>query len=137
MQDTSVEVTVTVGPRTDHETFALAVQTLSPRTWIEEGTRARYKLIYKDPLEWQPQVTVTGARQQLDKLRAEDIQAYVTLVEDDKTPVESWLQRQVTVHFPPGIELQIVGEAPVVNFKLEKINSTNGAGAPSGTVQTP
>ncbi len=63
LQDTRVEVTVTVGPRTDQETFTLAVQILVPRTWIEDGTWTQYELV-KDPLEWQPQVTVSGARQQ-------------------------------------------------------------------------
>ncbi len=137
LQDTSVEVTVTVGPRTDHETFTVAVQILNPRTFLDDGTWKQYEPVYKDLLELQPQVTVTGARQQLDKLRAEDIQAYITFVEDDKTPVESWLQRKVTIHFPPGIDLQIVGDAPVVNFKLKKINSTNGAAAPPATIPTP
>ena len=137
LQDTSVEVTVTVGPRTDHETLTLAVQILNPRTWIEDGTWTQYRLVKKDPLEWQPQVVVSGARQQLDKLRAEDIQAHIILVEDDKTPVESWLQRPVTIQFPPGTDLHIVGDTPVVNFKLEKINSANGATASPAPVLTP
>ncbi len=116
----TVRVTVQVSERTEEKTISLAVHLRLPHTWTQDHTWEQYKLVRKDPLEWQPQVTVHGAQKHLDRLRAEEIEAHVVLTEDDKRPVESWLKRPVTVHFPAGMDLEIVGEKPTVHFKLEK-----------------
>jgi len=120
LETEKVKVTIRIEQRTDEKQLRVAVQVLAPHTWTQDGTWSEYKLVMKDPLEWQPQITVRGARKDIDRLRAEDIDAHVALTEDDKTPVASWLTRPVVVNLPRGKELQLVGPRPNVNFKLEK-----------------
>jgi hypothetical protein len=55
------------------------------------------------------------------------VQAFVELSEDDKQPVESWLERQVQIRFPPDTQLQLAGEAPMLQFKMVKRNGQPAA----------
>jgi hypothetical protein len=121
LEPKTVLVTVKIDQRTDSQPVTINVQAMGPSAWAEpDGTWSDYRLVKKDPLEWRRQITVKGARKDLEKLRPEDVQAYAMLGEDDKNPVESWLSRPVTVRFPIGMDLQIVGEPPTVHFRLEK-----------------
>jgi len=116
----SVTVTVTVSQQTDTRTVQVDVGVLEPTAWAVDDTWQQYVLTRKDPLAWRVEITVTGAKKDLDQLRPEDIQAYVALTDDDKRPVESWLDRTVQVRFAEGKQLRLVGQAPTVQFKLEK-----------------
>jgi len=116
----TVKATLQIDQRTDQKTLRVAVQVLFPYTWTEDDTWQEYLLVKKDPLEWQPQITVQGAKTDVESLKPEDVDAHVTLSEADKTPVGSWLPGHVTVNFPPGKDLQLLGPPPTVNFKLEK-----------------
>ena len=120
MGSKTARVTVQIDQRTDVKEFRVPVQLRQPYTWAGDATWDDYQLVMKDPLEWQPTIRVQGARKDLDRLRAEDVEAHVTLTADDKTQVASWLARQVIVRFPKGMDVQFVGEAPTVNFKLER-----------------
>lgn len=119
LEPRSVRVTVKIDQRTDEKSFAVAVWMVFPHTWTEDGTWEEYRIV-KKPLEWRPQITVRGPKKDLDRLRSKDIDAQIVLTEDDKTFVESWLPRKVTVRFPFGTDLQIVGDPPTVHFKFEK-----------------
>jgi len=120
LETKKVKVTIRIEQRTDEKQLRVAVRVLAPHTWTQDGTWSEYGLVMKDPLEWQPQITVRGARKDVESLRPEDIDAHVALTEDDKTPVASWLTRPVVVNLPRGKELQLIGPRPNVNFKLEK-----------------
>ncbi|MHC4294692.1 MAG: YbbR-like domain-containing protein, partial [Planctomycetota bacterium] len=114
LEPTSVTVTVMIDQRTDEKSITITIQALGPSTWSEEkGVWNEYRLVKKDPLEWRPLISVQGAKKDLEKLRPEDVEAYIMLTEDDKTPVGSWLSRSVTVRFPKTADLQLVGESPI------------------------
>jgi hypothetical protein len=101
--------------------FTINVQVQAPRGWEEDDTWSRYKLEIKNPLEWSNRaVTVVGPRSDLDKLRPQDINAFILLKEDDKSKVESWLPGQVQVSFPPGLDVRLAEPLPPLDYKLVK-----------------
>lgn len=115
----TVTVTFRVVQRTETITMAVPVGIHSPVEWTTNGTWSEYVLQKKDAdIPWRPEITISGARKDLERLSGEDVRAFIVLTEDDKEPVESWLQRAVEVRFPPELRLQLVGERPTVQFKL-------------------
>jgi len=116
----TVSVTLTVSQRTDSRTISVDVGVVSPADWPADAVWADYRFVPKDPLDWRVEIAVTGAKKDLDQLQGEDVAAFIELTDDDKRPVESWLERAVQVRFPPGMQLQLVGEPPTVQFKLEQ-----------------
>lgn len=119
-QPATVTVTVQVSQATETRTFTVAVRTLDPATWAEDGTWDEFKLDRKEPAEWVRPIQVTGSRKDLDQLKGENLQAYIPLTDDDKKPVASWLTREVVVRFPEDLNLKLVGEKPSVQFKMIK-----------------
>jgi len=116
----SVRVAYKVRQYRDKKTVTATVNVLAPETWLDDGTWAEYEIKRKSPLEWRKQVTFAGAPKDLDRLRPEDVQAYVVLTEGDKKFVESWLNREVILRLPPDLNLKLEGAVPTVDFKLEK-----------------
>ncbi len=121
LEPSSVLVTLKIDQRMDERPFQVTVRVVSPHTWPEDGTWKEYRMVKKDPLEWRPQIAVSGPEKDLARLRPEDIDAQVALTEEDKTPVKSWLPRKITVHFPLGMDLRLIGDPPTVHFKFEKL----------------
>jgi len=116
-----VSVTLMIEQRTDRKAMTISIQKVEPSSWSDPGgTWEQYSLVKKDQLEWRKEITITGAKKDIERLRPEDVHAYVRLTEQDKAPVASWLTRAVEVHLPSGMDLQLVGDPPVVNFKLER-----------------
>lgn len=102
-------------------TFDVVPRVLTPATWTDDNTLAEYRLVRKPNEPWTRKITVQGAKTDVESLKAEDIDAYVVLRDDDKKPLESWLTREVIVRFPPKLKVELApGEKPTVSFKLEK-----------------
>ncbi len=117
----AVTATVRISQPTDTRTVTVTVSVTSPPTWSEPGgTWDEYLLKRKDPLQWRKEIKISGPRTDLERLSTEDIRAYITLNDDDKKPVASWLSRKVNIRLPEGLNLRVVDEAPTVSFRLEK-----------------
>jgi hypothetical protein len=116
LDQSTIEVPVEITQRTDKKKLTVSVRVLALPDW--EDAR-KYDLVRKDPLEWRPEITVSGARTDLDKLDAREVDAYVVLHEDDKKFMETWTTRTVQVRFPPGLQVQIDGPLPQVSFRLD------------------
>ena len=114
----AVSVTVTVSQRTDTRTITIDVTRLEPLAWAAESVWTEYDFVPNPQSDWRVEIVVTGAKKDLDQLQAVDVVAFVKLTEDDKRPVESWLDRAVEVHFPEGMQLRLVGDPPTVQFRL-------------------
>jgi hypothetical protein len=101
------------------EEIPVTVQILTPAIWGEEkDTTWRDYVLVKNPAsDWRPTLTLVGAKKDL---LAENVTAYIRLTDDDKKPVESWLERDILVTFPSGVKLELQGMAPKVQFRLEK-----------------
>ncbi|MFP3936950.1 MAG: hypothetical protein ACLFVW_01320 [Phycisphaerae bacterium] len=106
----------------DTHSFDVPVQMLSPPAWSHDGTWNEFVLERRDPVEWRKTITVTGPREDLDQLRRnpQQVQAYVVLTEQDKKPLDSWDQREVTVRFPPDLNVELDGTPPTVWFRLSR-----------------
>jgi hypothetical protein len=117
LDQNTVKVPIEIRQQTATKSFMVTVRVLAPSEW--DDTR-KYDLVKKDPLEWRPEITVTGSKTDLDKLDPKDVDAYVQLREDDKKPMETWIARAVSIRFPPGLAVQLAGEPPQVNFRLDK-----------------
>lgn len=116
----TVSVTLTVSQLTETKTFSIIVRLLHPVEWAADTTWREYELQRQDPLAWRMDITITGAKKDLDQLRPEDVHAFVELTEADKQPVDSWLDRAVRIRLPEGLQLRLVGQPPSVKFKLVK-----------------
>ncbi|MCD4823130.1 MAG: hypothetical protein K8S55_00855 [Phycisphaerae bacterium] len=117
----SVTFTVQIKSRTTVEEISVTVKILTPAAWAQAGdtTWTQYELLRQAPADWRPKLQIVGAKKDL---QPENIRAYITLSDDDKQPVESWLEREVVVSFPPEMNLKLQGSAPKVKFKLQKRN---------------
>ncbi|MGB2820671.1 MAG: hypothetical protein WBF17_06790 [Phycisphaerae bacterium] len=114
-------VTVKIAQLTETEEIVVAVQMVSPTAWLEDGTWKEYVLKRKSAAEWRARIQVSGTRKDLDQLKPGQVQAFVVLTDDDKKPIESWDKRDVVVHLPRNLDLSLLGTAPSVSFKLEKV----------------
>lgn len=117
----TVKVEVQVQHALGTKTFNVTPRILTPPTWSDDSTWSEYKLTRKPNESWTKEITVQGAKTDVESLKPEDVEAYVVLREDDKKPVESWLTREVVIRFPPKLKVELAPtEKPVVSFKLEK-----------------
>ncbi|MFP4105877.1 MAG: hypothetical protein ACLFVU_07255 [Phycisphaerae bacterium] len=117
----TVEFKASKGLAQDERTVTVYWQV--PPAWAEDETMQQYNFVRKDPLEWRRQITVKGPKQDLEQLQPGDIDAFIVLTDDDLKPIKSWLTREVQIVFPRGLKIQLVSEAPSVNFKLERIGT--------------
>ncbi|HUT58313.1 MAG TPA: hypothetical protein VNA25_10740 [Phycisphaerae bacterium] len=115
----AVEVQVTLSRLPGEKTLAIPVGLRVPQSWSEDDTWLRFVLKRKDPLDWRKQIIFRGAKKDIDRLRAEDVDAYVVLTDNDKVPTESWLTRDVQIRLPRDMQIQAVGEKLSVSFRLE------------------
>jgi len=119
-EQSSLTVTIEIRKFTDTKTIQVTVQVLTPYTWMEDGTWDKYKFTREtQQTTWVKEVEVTGAKEDLDRLQPEQVDAYIVLAEDDKKFVESWLTRAVKFRFPPDLKVELTGEVHIVKFKLE------------------
>ena len=116
-EQATVKVTFRISQRTARKALIITVFMQSPPEWYIDGTWEKYKPVWKTPLEWRKEITVSGSKKDIDRLKAKDIGAYVKLREEDKEG--SWWTGTVQVHLPEGLQVQIVGEKPKVQYKLE------------------
>ncbi len=107
-----VTVTFKVGQQTDSRKFTVTVAVQSPKAWLMDGTGSKYELQTPPPENWTRQITVAGNRIDLDKLSAENIQAYIVLTDNDLKPVKSWWPGKVKVRFPEGLKVSLAEPAP-------------------------
>lgn len=115
----TVEVELKVAALSAEKTFTVPVRLLVPPGWAEDDTWQRFILKREDPLAWRKEITVQGSRKDVDRLRPEDIDAYVVLGEDDKKQTESWLKHDVEIRLPRDMQVQVVGEKPSVRLRLD------------------
>jgi len=108
--------------KSDRE-FTLNVRVQMPPSWLEDDTWKLYEWVPFDKGDWQQPVKVIGSPEALEQLqaRSKEIDAFIRLTEEDKSPATTWTTRKVTVRFPPdlGVELD-GGEDPKVQFRLDK-----------------
>ena len=125
----SVRVSVKITQLTETTQITVPVQVLLPTSWLEDNTWQEYKLSRKDRAEWRVTLTVSGPKADLDrlKLNPEAVRAYISLREEDRKPLVSWLTRQVEVQLPSDLNVRLISPPPSVTFKLEKT-------APVGTI---
>ena len=119
IRPSSVMVALKVAERPADRIFTVPVRVQSPTEWLVDDTWARYKLDKKDALEWTKPITVTGNRIDLEKVRPEDVRAYIVLTEDSKQPVESWLSGKVHVELPEALNVRAL-PVPPVSYRLQK-----------------
>jgi len=115
----TVRVTVKIVTLTETQDITVPVQVLQPPAWLEDDTWEEYSLSRKSIPEWRVTLQLSGPRADLDKLKAENVRAYIILTDEDKKPV-SWLTRPVDVQLPADLSLRLFAAPPTVTFKLEK-----------------
>jgi len=118
----TVVFTVEVRNPTETMDIPVSVQIIAPAAWAEPGntTWQQYELVRQAAADWRPTLKIVGMKK---NLLPENVRAYVVLTENDKKPVESWLEREVIVSFTPGMNLRLQGPAPKVKFRLAKRNN--------------
>ena len=117
-----VDVTLTVSQRTTTRTIKVNVRALNPAEWGSDGTWEQYELERQDPYAWRPDIEVTGAETALAQLRPEDVLAYIEPTDQHKMTPESWDSAKVQIRFPEGLRVELVGDPPLVDFRLARRN---------------
>ncbi|MCP4377850.1 MAG: hypothetical protein GY794_16945, partial [bacterium] len=107
------------------ESIPITVRIVTPAEWTETGVWAQFKLVRRDPIEWNTKINVTGPRKDIDILKTDKtktVDAYIVLTDSDTEPIASWSSRKVTLRFPSGLQIQLAsGQVePIVQFRLEK-----------------
>ena len=119
----TVKVTFKILQQTDNRPFTVNVQPKAPPAWLSTNVLSKYKLELKPGETWSREIKVSGNPIDLQKLRAEDIQAYIVLKDDDYlTPLASWLPGKVRVHFHEGLGVSLADGAiaPVMYKFVER-----------------
>ncbi len=118
-QQPTVDVDVKISQLTGEKTLTIPVRLLTPQAWAEDGTWDHFVLKRKDPSDWRKKVTFRGAKKDVERLQAEDVDAYVVMNDNDKLPTTSWLSRDVELRLPKDLQLQVVGDKPKVDFRFD------------------
>lgn len=118
-QQPTVEVAGKIAQLTGERTLTIPVRLLTPQSWPEDGTWERYVLRRRDPADWRKEITFKGPKSDLDKLQAQHVEAYIVLTDLDRSPTESWLERQVEVRVNQPVSAEVVGPLPKIFFRLE------------------
>ncbi|NBB96308.1 MAG: hypothetical protein GVY16_11295 [Planctomycetes bacterium] len=108
------------------ETIPKPVSVLTPAAWSdpEDTTWDDYVLIKDEASDWRGvNLTIVGPRKDLTP---DNVTAFIRLTDEDKKPVDSWLERQVQVYFAPGTDLQLQGPAPSVRFRMQQRQPSPG-----------
>jgi len=118
----SVEFEIEITSPTQTKSMKIAINIITPSKWGQKGdtTWNDYILTLSPDSSWRQELQIAGSQQ---FLKPENVLAFVRLTDEDKKPVESWLQREVIVTFPPEMKLRLVGTPPKVKFRLEKRKS--------------
>jgi hypothetical protein len=100
--------------------FTVLVHVTTPPAWLEDRTWQEYVIKYKPGEQKTRTIKVLGNRIDVDKLKAEDIRAYIELTEAAKD-VKSWESAEVKVILPPELNVRLDPEPiPPVDYRLEK-----------------
>ncbi|MCE5278296.1 MAG: hypothetical protein ABFD92_20790 [Planctomycetaceae bacterium] len=116
----TVNVSATIGQYTDAKELSISVALLCPVTWAEDGTWAKFSLVRKDDMEWRPKIKVTGPKTDIAKVSDSMIEAYVVLEDRHKKDIKSWETEEVRIRFLGDLQLNVVGPAPKVQFKMQQ-----------------
>ncbi len=111
-----------------YKDYTVRVNVNMPESWTSDGTWEKYRLEIKLPEPWTRRIKVLGQRIDLDRLKQEDIQAYVELVEAAKD-IKSWEFGQVRVILPSELKVRLSPEpiAPV-GYRLAPRAATSAGG---------
>jgi len=114
-----VSVSFEVKNQPETKTFEVTVTRNEPPNWDAEGVWSTLKLVRReaDPT-WTYTITVAGTNRDLQRLQPEDIRAFITLTDADRTNTEQWIKRDVMVYFPPDSKVRLADRAPSIEFKL-------------------
>lgn len=114
----TVDVVVKISQLAGETKVTVPIRLLTPQSWSEDGTWDRFALKRQDPADWMKSLTFSGPKKDVERLKPEDVDAYVVLTDEDKKPVDSWLTKPVLIRLRENLPLQVVGEKPTVGLKL-------------------
>jgi len=121
--------TIIAGQRIRRREFVVPIRIQSPKQWLTDGTWDQYQFEEKPPPLTTVRIEVGGPQIQLDRLRPEDIDVFLTLTNEHKKPLGSWLSGQLQVEIrkvrdvDPSV-LKVVGPLPEIQFKLVRTTPT-------------
>ncbi len=115
-----VTLKVTVQDLPQRMDLKLIVRLQTPHTWGSDNTWTEYRFEANDDFWWQKEITVSGPRTEIDKLRArqKDVDAYIELRDDDKD--KGFISKTVNVRLPEDINVEIIGSLPTVQVRMVK-----------------
>ena len=117
--------TIALGQQIREREFTVPIRVQSPKQWLLDGTWGQYQFEEQPPRRSIAKVVISGPQIELDRLRPEDIDVFLTLTDAHKKPLDSWLPGKLRVEFrkDPDINvsaLTVVGPLPEIQFKLVK-----------------
>jgi hypothetical protein len=121
-----VSVSLEIKRHTATTTKTVTVRVITPFKWANDGTWSKWRLRTPETEVWRRTLEFRGPRTEVESLQAEDIDAFIELRESDKTPIESWLTRDVKVHLGRQLNVRLAeGQQDLlkVEFRLEPVGA--------------
>lgn len=113
-------VTYRIRSRVTTDSYKVTVRVLCPHGWANDGTWETYRLEANSDFWWQQEIEVRGPQEDLERLEARDIDAYIVLTEASKAPIESYQTLPVLFRFPPELDVSLVGPPPTVQVRMSQ-----------------
>ncbi len=114
-----VQVTCKVDKRLIEKTITVSVRVQVSYDLLQDDSMAKLVLQRNERYEWtKREIKVTGPQEDIQQVTGDNVDAYVEIVRDHLRPVDSWLPARVKVKFPAGLDVELVGDAPEVEFKF-------------------
>ena len=115
-----VDVVLKVSQAMDEVKLNVPVRVQVPPLWAEDDTWQKFILKREDATGWQKEITFRGPKMEIEKLRPENVDAYLPLSDNDKParPDEAPHKGAVEVRLPRDSQIQVVGEKPTILFRL-------------------
>ena len=115
-----VDVVLKVSQAMDEVKLNVPLRVQVPPSWAEDDTWQKFILKREDATGWQKEITFRGPKMEIEKLRPENVDAYLPLSDNDKPsrPDEAPHKGTVEVRLPRDSQIQVVGEKPTILFRL-------------------
>ena len=118
------EIPITLSQTSADVTFRIIDQEGTKKYDVSVGSmdhdiRETHQLVKRDPdTAWNVTIMVAGNERDLNRLKVEDIQAFVVLTEEDKSAGDRWIKRNVLVRLPEDLDVDWIKQNISVQFKL-------------------
>jgi hypothetical protein len=101
------------------DTRTVEVSIRIPHEWWTDGTLDNYALEVDGETPWERRIQIAAPTdRELQALADSQIEAYISLSNEDKSESDAYRQRRIKVYIPPESGVRLSEEPPIMRFRL-------------------